>query len=65
MNAWFVCRAKGITDDVLLPMRAGVEASDETIARKGRMIAARKFKRSHGLHPCVRVDVEFQGIENC
>ena len=65
MNAWFVCRARGIVDDVLLPMRAGVEASEESIAHKGRMVAARKFKRAHGLHPCVRVDVEFQGIENC
>ncbi len=61
-NAWFVCRARGIVDDVLLPMRAGVE-SEETIARKGRMIAARKFKRAHGLHPCVRVEVEYQGVE--
>lgn len=63
MNAWFVCRAKGITDDILLPIKAGVEASDEVLARKGRMRAARKFKRQRGLHPCVKVEVEFQGVE--
>ena len=63
MNAWCVCRARGIVDAVLLPLRAGVEASEETIARKGRMVAARKFKRTHGLHPCVRVEVEYQGVE--
>lgn len=62
-QAWFVCRAAGITDDILLPIRPGVEASDEVLARRGRMIAARKFKRWHGLHPCVKVEVEFQGVE--
>ena len=63
MNAWFVCRAAGITDDILLPIRPGVEVSEETLARKGRMRAARKFKRQHGIHPCVKVEVEFQGVE--
>lgn len=63
MNAWFVCRARGITDDVLLPLRPGVEACDEIIAKRGRMRAARAFKTRHGLHPCTRVDVEFQGVE--
>lgn len=59
--AWFVCRAAGIVDDVLLPMRR--QAPDEEIARRGRMTAARVFKRRHGLHPSRKVECEFQGVE--
>ena len=59
--AWFVCRAAGITDDVLLPLRR--PAPDAEIARRGRMTAARVFKRRHGLHPCRNVECEYQFVE--
>lgn len=59
--AWFVCRAAGITDDVLLPLRR--RATDAEIAKRGRMAAARVFKRRHDLHPCRKVECEFQGVE--
>lgn len=62
-HAWFVCRACGITDDVELPLRAA-SASEVEIAKRGRMVAARQFKRRHGLHPCTKVDCEFQGVES-
>lgn len=62
-EAWFVCRARGIVDDVMLPLRAGAVASDEEIEKRGRMRAARVFKRLHGLHPCTKVEVEFQAVE--
>lgn len=63
MHAWFVCRARGIIGDIMLPLRA--VADDATIAKQGRMLAARRFKRAHGLHACTRVDVEFQGTVPC
>ena len=61
-EAWFVCRAKSIVDDVMLPIRDQA-AGEANLAKKGRMAAARIFKRRHGLHPCVKVDVEFQAVE--
>jgi hypothetical protein len=64
MHAWFVCRAKGIVDDVDVPLRSSVTLpSDEVLAQRGRMRAARIFKARHDLHPCVRVEVEFMGVE--
>ena len=64
MHAWFVCRAKGVVDDVELRIRNGIELpSDEVLAKRGRMRAARIFKARHDLHPCVRVEVEFMGVE--
>lgn len=62
-QAWFVCRAKGITDDVMLPLKAGMMTTEAEAARQGRMRAARVFKRRHELHPCIKVEVEFQAIE--
>jgi|SRR5690606_40853485 len=62
-HAWFVCRAQGIVDDVEIPLRAK-SASEAEIAKRGRMVAARQFKRRHGLHPCTKVDCEFQGVES-
>lgn len=61
-RAWFVCRHGAIVDDVTLPLQAG-RATEDEIAKQWRMRAARLFKRRHGLHPCVRVDCEFQAIE--
>lgn len=61
-GAWFVCRAAGIVDDVTLPLRAAM-TSEVEIAKRGRMRAAREFKRRHGLHPCTKVECEFQGVE--
>lgn len=61
-GAWFVCRASGIVDDVTLPLRTG-HASEAEIAKRGRMRASREFKRRHGLHPCTKVDCEYQGVE--
>lgn len=64
-NAWFVCRAVGLVGDVLLPLKPGAEAgTDEEIARRGRMKAARRFKAEKCLHPCTKVEVEFQGVED-
>lgn len=61
--AWFVCRAKGIVSDIALPLRADAFGVPEAeIARRGRMKAARQFKRDAGLHPCTKVAVEFQAV---
>lgn len=60
--ARFTCSAKGITGDVWLTIKA-TEASELDLATKGRMRAARQFKRTHGLHSCTKVDVAFQAIE--
>ena len=60
--AWFVCRYRNITDDIALDVRDGAAADDATFAKQGRMRAARQFKRWHMLHPCVKVDVEFQAV---
>lgn len=62
-SAWFVCRAVGIVDDVMLPLRSGAVGSEEKLARQGRMRAARIFKRRHSLHPCTKVECEFQAVE--
>lgn len=61
-EAWFVCRAKGIVEDVMLPVRDPF-ADEASLAKKGRMVAARVFKRQNGLHPCVKVVSEFQAVE--
>jgi hypothetical protein len=64
MKAWFVCRAKGIVDDVELRIRDGIKLpADEVLAKRGRIRAARVFKARHGLHPCTRVEVEFMFVE--
>lgn len=63
-SSWFVCRTSKMVDDILLPIKDGVAASDEVLANKGRIFAAREFKRRHGLHPCTKVEVEFQGVES-
>lgn len=60
--AWFVCRYRNITDDVSVRLVDGTTATEAEIAKKGRMRAARTFKRNHELHPCVKVDVEFQAV---
>ena len=60
--AWYVCRYRGITDDVALPIRDGADISGVDFTKRGRMTAARQFKRWHELHPCVKVDVEFQMV---
>lgn len=62
--AWFVCRAKGLVGDVLLSIKDGATGTDEEFAEQGRMRAARRFKRDKELHPCTKVEVEFQGIES-
>jgi hypothetical protein len=64
MHAWFVVRAKGIVDDIDVPLRSDITLpSDEVVAKRGRMRAARIFKARHDLHPCARVEVEFMGVE--
>ena len=65
MKAWFVCRAGKLVDDVELRIRDGIELpSDEVLAKRGRMKAARVFKTRHELHPCTRVEVEFMFAED-
>jgi hypothetical protein len=64
MKAWFVCRAGKLVDDIELRIRSGVTLpSDEVLAKRGRMRAARVFKLRHALHPCTRVEVEFMFVE--
>ncbi len=64
MKAWFVCRAGKLVDDIELRIRSGVTLpSDEVLAKRGRMRAARVFKLRHELHPCTRVEVEFMFVE--
>lgn len=61
--AWFVCRAAGITDDIELPLKAGIARPTDAVAfKQGRMRAARVFKQRHGLHPCRKVDCELQAV---
>lgn len=60
--AWFVCRYRNITDDIAVSLIDGAEVAETVIIKRGRMMAARRFKRLHELHPCVRVDVEFQAV---
>jgi len=60
--AWFVCRYGKIADDIALPLKDGVLMDDATLAKQGRMRAARHFKRLHGLHPCTKIETEFQGV---
>lgn len=60
--AWYVCRYRDITDDVALPIRDGVDVTAVDFTKQGRMTAARKFKAWHQLHPCTKVDVEFQMV---
>lgn len=60
--AWFVCRYRNITDDIVLSLIEGIEFDEATIMKRGRMLAARRFKRLHELHPCVKVDVELQAV---
>lgn len=61
--AWFVCRHGKITDDVVLNLAPGaLNAGFDVLAKRGRMRAARVFKARHKLHPCVKVDCEFQGV---
>lgn len=59
LTAWFVVRHKDITSDVEILTHSANEAE---VAQCGRMVAARVFKRMHDLHPCTRVDVEFQAL---
>ena len=61
-EAWFVCRAGGIVDDIMMRLKPGVTASEHEIYKRHRATAARVFKRRHGIHPCTRVDVEMQGV---
>lgn len=61
--AWFVCRAAGLVDDMMVPLKNGIEADEASIASATRMAAARLFKRANGLHPCTKVDCEFQAVE--
>jgi hypothetical protein len=60
--AWFVCRRDKLVDDIFLPLQPGVATTEAEVAKKGRMRAARYFKRWHELHPCTRVDCELQAI---
>jgi hypothetical protein len=62
-GAWFVCRAAGHVTDITVPMKDGVTASEADLAKQGRMKAAQRFKRLHELHPCTKVECEFQGVE--
>lgn len=61
--AWFVCRSKGLVSDIMVPLRDGAAATEAEFARRGRIKAARRFKAEHGLHPCTKVECEFQLIE--
>lgn len=62
--AWFVCRGpRNTVGDVALKLKPEMESADKNeMLRQGRMRAARQFKRDMELHPCTKVEVEFQAV---
>lgn len=59
MDAIYRCSFKGVVAEVAVPMKSGVTKIRQGEERLGEYYAARRFKKQHEFHPCIKVRVEF------